>query len=209
VHIGGNFEFGGTTRHLAAFDRSTGAPAPTPAADNMVLSLCAVGNTIHVGGDFTLLDGQPHAHVASYDASTGAASPWDPGVAGRVYWLSAAAGRLFAGGIFWNVANTPHPYVAGFDVPVVGVGDPVAVRSPLRVFPNPSRGTVAFTLESRGVLGASVFDVRGRSVRTLRRGVTAWDGKDDAGRMVSPGLYFLRIVELSGTRSARIVRLAP
>jgi flagellar hook assembly protein FlgD len=45
----------------------------------------------------------------------------------------------------------------------------------------------------------SVFDVSGRLVRTVARGVygagyqtAVWDGRDGAGRTVSTGIYFIR-----------------
>jgi flagellar hook assembly protein FlgD len=55
--------------------------------------------------------------------------------------------------------------------------------------------------------------VTGRLVRTLRpgpeasgRGVFFWDGNDEQGRPVSPGIYFGRPVEGNG-RTVRIVRI--
>jgi hypothetical protein len=65
--------------------------------------------------------------------------------------------------------------------------------------PNPFFGSTSITLNvpdaCRGTI--VVFDVQGRRVRTvvagrLPRGATsfAWDGADDAGRALPPGLYF-------------------
>jgi hypothetical protein len=46
----------------------------------------------------------------------------------------------------------------------------------------------------------TVFDVRGRSIRTMLAGAlqdagnrVAWDGCDDNGRRVPPGIYFVRL----------------
>jgi hypothetical protein len=57
-----------------------------------------------------------------------------------------------------------------------------------------------------------VFDVRGRKVRSLDPGpgvggVAPWDGRDDGGHAVSPGLYFARLTAAGERAGARIVLL--
>jgi hypothetical protein len=56
----------------------------------------------------------------------------------------------------------------------------------------------------------TLYDVSGRRLRTLREGplpegVTqlAWDRRDDGGRDVAPGVYFVRLVTPRGNRTAR------
>jgi aminopeptidase N len=97
---------------------------------------------------------------------------------------------------------------------------PAAGRIALSVAPNPSKGAVVL----RGAWvggGASpgpgsarfvVFDAAGRLVRDL--GTVAapfavmWDGADESGRRVAPGLYFAQVVT-GNTREARPVVLVP
>jgi hypothetical protein len=90
-------------------------------------------------------------------------------------------------------------------------------RAALAAWPLPYRGgklTVSF-LTAGGLGGTTapgevaLFDLQGRRVRTLARGIyasgfetVAWDGQDDAGRPVSSGVYFLRAV--SGGETTRI-----
>jgi len=58
---------------------------------------------------------------------------------------------------------------------------------------------VAFVIPARGgAAEISLIDLSGRRVRTLERGtleagrqVLTWDGRDDAGRTVPNGVYFL------------------
>lgn len=71
--------------------------------------------------------------------------------------------------------------------------------------PNPfravTRGQVALAqadMEKRVTVG--IFDVRGRSVRAMRRSGPSpggyevhWDGRDGSGRRVAPGVYFVRV----------------
>lgn len=72
----------------------------------------------------------------------------------------------------------------------------------LRLSPNPSTGStqVVFETARRGLTTVDVFDISGRRVRTVlsasvppgRHGVT-WDGKDEEGVPVAPGVYFVQL----------------
>jgi hypothetical protein len=69
--------------------------------------------------------------------------------------------------------------------------------------PNPfrERATIPFSLASAAPVSAAVFDVTGRRVRLLADGrlreagehELRWDGRDDQGRRVAPGLYACRV----------------
>jgi flagellar hook assembly protein FlgD len=57
-----------------------------------------------------------------------------------------------------------------------------------------------------------VCDVRGRRVRTvadhpMRPGLwqTEWNGQDEAGERVGPGVYFIRLSGPSESRSAKVM----
>jgi len=60
-----------------------------------------------------------------------------------------------------------------------------------------------------------VYDVLGRSVRTLLSGQTTpagfysvgWDGRDTAGRAVGNGLYFYRLTTSHFTGTGRMMML--
>jgi hypothetical protein len=94
----------------------------------------------------------------------------------------------------------------------------------LRLVPNPSRTdqsvSVFLPLRSRSGVGAKgpssveILDVTGRRVRRLAYGDARadgvrWDGRDEAGRSLPPGIYFTRLREgdarLAGASS--LVRL--
>jgi hypothetical protein len=68
--------------------------------------------------------------------------------------------------------------------------------------PNPFRSstTISYAVPERGKVSVRVYDIRGRSVRTLVDEVQAarfhtaiWDGRDDGGRAVDSGVYFIRL----------------
>ncbi|MCB9465321.1 MAG: hypothetical protein H6682_16670 [Candidatus Eisenbacteria bacterium] len=80
--------------------------------------------------------------------------------------------------------------------------------------PSPSSSTFLFTLspDSADHSEAAVFDVRGREVRSLeapraRSGGFSfgWDGRDDGGRRVPAGTYYVRVKSPRGDVAARVV----
>jgi len=98
-------------------------------------------------------------------------------------------------------------------------GDRTALSTPFGLespYPNPATGrtTIAFGLPARAPVRIGVFDVRGRLVRSLADGSfdagrheLGWDGIDDGGARVTPGVYWYRLVSPAGTRVERLVLL--
>jgi hypothetical protein len=88
--------------------------------------------------------------------------------------------------------------------------------------PSPSRGAVdfAWTLPRAARVDLAIWNAAGRVVRRLVRasdlggalaaaghGAAHWDGNDDAGRRVLPGVYFVRLEAGPATRTARVTML--
>jgi len=84
--------------------------------------------------------------------------------------------------------------------------------------PNPFVESVLIPLELRdaSILGAMVFDGLGRTVRDLGSmqrpsgaGELTWDGRNNRGQPVSPGVYFVRLatVDGQGTSTVRVTRV--
>jgi hypothetical protein len=83
---------------------------------------------------------------------------------------------------------------AEFSTAAAGVANPFGGVNRLR-----------WSLQRAGEVQLDLLDLSGRRVRTLARGVFApgthqmtWDGRDDGGRLLSPGAYFLagRVADL-------------
>ena len=60
----------------------------------------------------------------------------------------------------------------------------------------------------------SLYDISGRRVRTLLEGLAGegahelvWSGRDDAGRSVAAGVYWVRLETEEGARSTQLIRL--
>ena len=76
-----------------------------PAPNHNVWAIQKVGNMVYIGGAFDSVGGVPRSHLASFDASTGLLSNWNPGVNNTVYSLAIAGGKLIAGGAFDTVSS--------------------------------------------------------------------------------------------------------
>ena len=117
-----------------------------------------------------------------------------------------------AGGVFGVVRLLGDTGLT--DVGDLPAGAPV-VRLAL-VGAHPCTGPALFALDLPRAAAAEldVFDVRGARVRTLLRGELPagrhrleWDGLDDAGRAVAPGVYFARAASEGTIQVARVVRV--
>jgi uncharacterized repeat protein (TIGR01451 family) len=82
--------------------------------------------------------------------------------------------------------------------------------------PNPSQGpaVVEFDIPLAGETSLLVFDVQGRPVVTLLektleagRYSPRWDGRDAAGKTVSPGVYFVRLESGEFSTTRKLIRL--
>lgn len=93
-------------------------------------------------------------------------------------------------------------------------GLPVSLR---QAAPNPFNPitTIEFDVNRPSDVSLTVYDVRGRLVRTLWRGAVepglrkvAWDGRDEAGRDVSAGMYMVRLCSDGADPQTRKLTLA-
>lgn len=105
------------------------------------------------------------------------------------------------------------PYLATISP---ALAEPVGVF----VYPNPGRGPTGVQLHLAGATGdpgmegeAAIYDLTGRRVRTVHRGMVArglstlsWDGRDDRGSELRAGVYLLRFTARQGVAIARIIR---
>jgi hypothetical protein len=122
----------------------------------------------------------------------------------------ATAGNLVLGGAEGLEILPVQCQPAGTD------GDGRLCGLSVRAFPNPSpRGaSLRCAIPVAGHVGAFIYDVAGRRLRTLHDGPLAagvhdlsWDGRDDSGHDLAPGVYFARVAAAGATESRRIVIL--
>jgi len=81
------------------------------------------------------------------------------------------------------------------------------------IFPNPmsSVTSIKYTLAKQMHIGIQIYDIAGRKIRNVLEGrqiagthAVTWDGADENGMQVKPGLYF---VISNGIRSSKIIKL--
>jgi uncharacterized membrane protein len=98
----------------------------------------------------------------------------------------------------------------------LAVGDEGASVLHLSAFPNPTRGaaTIQLDLPQGGEVTLAVHDVAGRLVRRLASGMhpvgrthVSWDGRDEVGGSVAPGIYYVRCSSGVLQKTAKIVRV--
>ena len=106
------------------------------------------------------------------------------------------------------------PGLPPVDVPPGAPSTGGAALLALETAPNPAHDgpTVTLVLSRPATVRTEVLDASGRALRLLDervvpagRLVAAWDGRDDRGARVSPGVYFIRARAGADTRVARVV----
>ena len=221
VFVGGDFEsVGGRPRdNLAALDAATGiATTWDPYTNGEVLELELIGTTLYAAGSFSAMGGQFRGGVGALDVTTGLLTPWNPKLGGTAAPIATDAGLIFVGGNFWSVDGLAHPYVAAFSEGATAVVLAALEVRPdgLSLSPNPFRRDLdlRFALPYAGATDVAIYDVGGRLVRRLQRGIlpageqrVSWDGREDDGRTASAGVYFVRVQTATLDVSARAVRL--
>ncbi len=103
---------------------------------------------------------------------------------------------------------------AATDVPVPGESGLLVALDLGPPTPNPfqDRTAFTFTVDGTGSVQLDVYDVSGRRLKTLFDGVAApgshiatWNGRDDAGRSLSSGLYYVRLRNGKGEMTQKML----
>lgn len=202
-------EFGATVAGIGDIngdgigDLAIGAPDETAGSSARGFVHCLDGTN----GDSLLSFGPPNGEVNALFGSALDATPDDstsgPTIVVGAYNTAApypAAGRAF---IIGPLSTT-----------VSGAANTTPTRLTLRQnYPNPFNPstTIAFDMPAPGMTRVEIFDVQGRSMRTLiDREMGAgphtvhWDGRDDDGHGLSSGVYFCRLTTPAGTETRKM-----
>jgi hypothetical protein len=124
--------------------------------------------------------------------------------------------QFYKAGFFVNPAHPSDAAVAiGVSADVPGTGaTPAEIR--VSAAPNPCHAAVTLVVETpvAGEQRVVVCDVQGRAVRHLDHGTipagtrrTAWDGRDDSGARLAPGVYRVTVTSAGKTTGTRVVLL--
>ena len=178
---------------------------------------------------FQVLDRQPFTLVDGVPVPTGPAVPPD---ASEVGWKDTAPVgpdemiRVIARFEDYTGRYPYHCHILEhedqemmrqFEVvpPVAAEGAPARLALvPARPNPFANATTIVYELPKPAAVRLIVYDVAGRARRTLATGRAAggshavvWNGRDDAGRAVAPGLYFVRLETDGATVVGKALRV--
>jgi FG-GAP-like repeat/FG-GAP repeat len=129
-------------------------------------------------------------------------SPYFP----RSPWMSMAR----------TTPSTAQFRTCGLPVSSADENDPGSFGGSLRIEPNPVRGsaTITFELSREVTIDVGLYDLTGRRVSTIARGlhsagrqVFTWHPRSDADTRLPVGLYFLRVGGSGVTMRARVILL--
>jgi hypothetical protein len=176
-------------------------------------------------------DGQSDLTISCSDVFDNSGGDWagctgpSPGVAGNISLDPQFCDRL-AGDLRLAASS---PCLPGGNTCAVQMGAraegcpgiPVAVEVPRRSRlgfsrPNPfnPRTSIPYEVGFPGQVELSVFDARGRRVRTLVNRnqsageyVSVWDGNDDRGRSLGAGSYLIRLKTKDGVETSKVLLL--
>ncbi len=133
---------------------------------------------------------------------------WLPGVGGGFGNLGTAPDMTLLPGAQCVLLGLPRESTGAVDPPGPG-GLSLAVTNPVR-----GSAAIRFDLPAASPVGVAVLDVQGRVVqrvldRILPAGPheTIWDGRTETGRLAPAGVYFVRLISETGSRSTRLVVL--
>ncbi len=119
VFFGGKFFLGGVYSDFAVRDAATGTVNGfNPAPNNRVGELLLDGNTLYISGAYTQIAGVEKKYVSAFDITTGTLTPFhvDLNSYSNEGWanntlMTITGDKLFIGGWFSTVNNTPHHYL--------------------------------------------------------------------------------------------------
>jgi hypothetical protein len=106
--------------------------------------------------------------------------------------------------------------MGGTNPDITDVDDILSVNALAQNYPNPFNPatTIEYHLASRGAVSIRIYDVTGRLVRTLARGMkdagrheVVWRGRNDAGVTVASGIYFYEMKAAGFTATRKMVVL--
>ncbi|MGH7725863.1 MAG: S8 family serine peptidase [Candidatus Eiseniibacteriota bacterium] len=180
-------------------DAETGGGTVVAAEYSIGASPVPAGSGVPMSASF----GTPTVQASAVLATAGL------GNGSLTFWMRArdAAGN-WGEAIALIVPTSLNGTVAAEDAPAI---DFLATPSP-----NPfrERASIRFGLARAGDVRLELFDVAGRRVRTLVEGahdagthVALWNGRDEHGRRIGAGVYFVRLVTPGRTFHARLVAL--
>ncbi len=198
--------------HSPLGDQSTGGPYPI--AVTIQSTSAIVANSVKVKfGTGTAFDQEQTLQPTGNPNEWGGAIPGQGGDVTIRYYIQADNAATWRGA---SPRGAEYQHYSFYVEPLTAVEELGGSRqlAILPPSPNPFNPVtkLRFDLPEAGSARLTVHDLEGRLVRVLNdaalpagRHAYVWDGRDDAGRAMPSGLYFVRLESPSGDRSRKIL----
>ncbi|MBK7369556.1 MAG: T9SS type A sorting domain-containing protein [Candidatus Eisenbacteria bacterium] len=99
-------------RHSAGGHRDGRRDELEPGTNGTPIRLAIDSDTLFVGGAFSTAGGQPRGNAASFDAASGALTPWNPAANNQVTAFEFQSGQVFVGGAFTSIGGATRSKLA-------------------------------------------------------------------------------------------------
>ncbi len=159
--------------------------------------------------------------AGNFDVRSGSIAPgftkagtWYDYFTGDSIQVAGTADELFLAAGEYHIFTTTRLQKPVF----TGTGDPLPADAgdfpALSVYPNPAAGPVTLVIEAIHATeaGLKVYNLVGNQIVGLFRGkimpgttLINWDGRDEAGRKVQPGVYLIRLEAMQGAMTRKLV----
>ena len=172
VVVGGMFSniFGTAKRRLAEIDTITGAttmwqPDAQGGSVDRVEALCVSGDTLFVGGGFTIIGSAGRNNAAAFDMTTGNLLNWDPNISGEVFAIDKTKSSVYIAGGISAAGSFNNNGIVKVDR---NLGDADLSWNPtLTSFGSAGWVTAVYVLGSRVYVGGGFDNVNGVSTNRL------------------------------------------
>jgi trimeric autotransporter adhesin len=159
-----------------------------PQTNGQVFTIVKSGNTVYIGGFFTMVGTETRNNVAAIDATTGAVLPWNPNASWAVQALAVYGGNVFIGGEFSTIGGVSRTGFAVVDATTAALQPwaptMFAQMTSVGIFSFAIDGNILYMggnftfVSGQSRLGAAAFDLTTQTLTPFSIGAT--DGSANA-----------------------------
>ena len=148
---------------------------PPCQANGRVIAVAYRGDTLFLGGQFSLVGGQPRNNLAACNAASGAVLGWNPNANGAVRAIKVSnGGRVYVGGDFTSVGGAARSRIASLSAAsgaAYGFNPPLPSSTTNRNGWSASQRTTSSTLVRK--IRSCAAPAPATSISTARNGASA------------------------------------
>jgi hypothetical protein len=207
--------------HIARWDGAAWHPVggtPPFGTDQPVRDLTSSAGGLFAVGEFATAGTVPAKHIARWTGSVWEA--FEEGLNKPADAVAVSAGDVWVGGGFQMAGTVSSLSFAHWSTAPTAIDDAPTPRATTQLdapYPNPFNPstTIQYHVTDVTHVELAIFDVNGRRIRTLVDDVAldvgtqtvSWDGRDNDGRLMASGVYYVRLRMNQQSFSRKLVLL--